>query len=134
MTTVSRRMMCCFLICLSVFSANAADTLRPGEQLGLGGRLDSATASYRFQLQGDGNLVLSRQPAGTVLFRTVSLIGSPRLEIYMTIGFVNSFDKTCGFVKFRKRRRPAACPEAAGRWSAWAGGQTSWCARSTLRW
>lgn len=68
MTTVSRRMMCCFLICLSVFSANAADTLRPGEQLGLGGRLDSATASYRFQLQGDGNLVLSRQPAGTVLW------------------------------------------------------------------
>lgn len=68
MTTVSRRMMFCFLIGLSVFSANAADTLRPGEQLGLGGRLDSATASYRFQLQGDGNLVLSRQPAGTVLW------------------------------------------------------------------
>lgn len=72
MTIMLRRMMLCFLLCVSAFSVDAADTLRPGDQLALGGRLDSATASYRFQLQGDGNLVLSQQPGGTVLWASAT--------------------------------------------------------------
>jgi len=56
------------LLFLPLFAVEAADTLRTGEQLNSGGSLQSINLSYRFQLQGDGNLVLSQQPAGTALW------------------------------------------------------------------
>ena len=68
MSSLTRTLMlwaCCLLI---PFSAEAATTLRVGEQLNAGGTLVSANLAYRFQLQTDGNLVLTRQPAGSVLW------------------------------------------------------------------
>ena len=74
-TSLSRLALRCLLWIAATavaFSAQAADTLQVGAQLSIGASLQSTNTAYRFQLQGDGNLVLSRQPGGSVLWASAT--------------------------------------------------------------